>query len=173
MGWDPQRLTENAGKAIQQAQRDALSRQHQQVTPTHLLLALVRQPEGVVPGLLERLGADVAGLVGDLERDLEQQPRVSGAAPQYAAPELSAVLERAAAEAERLRDEYVSTEHLLLAIADPETTHAAGEILRRRGGGREALLGVLAKVRGGARVTDERPEEKYEALARYTQDLTA
>jgi len=173
MVWDPQRLTENAGKAIQQAQRDALARQHQQVTPTHLLLALVRQPEGVVPGLLERLGADVAGLVADLERDLEQLPRVSGAASQYAAPELGAVLERAAAEAERLRDEYVSTEHLLLAIADPETRQAAGEILRRRGCEREALLGVLAKVRGGARVTDERPEEKYEALQRYTQDLTA
>jgi ATP-dependent Clp protease ATP-binding subunit ClpB len=173
MVWDPQRLTENAGKAIQQAQRDALTHQHQQVTPTHLLLALVRQPEGVVPGLLERLGTDIAGLVEDLERDLGHLPRVSGAVSQYSAPELGAVLERAAAEAERLRDDFVSTEHLLLAVADPETTHAAGEILRRRGGGREALLGVLAKVRGGARVTDERPEEKYEALARYTQDLTA
>jgi ATP-dependent Clp protease ATP-binding subunit ClpB len=96
MVWDPQRLTENAGKAIQQAQRDASAHQHQQVTPTHLLLALVRQPEGVVSGLLERLGTDVAGLVEDLERDLERLPRVSGAVSQYVAPELAAVLERAA-----------------------------------------------------------------------------
>jgi ATP-dependent Clp protease ATP-binding subunit ClpB len=173
MAWDPQRLTENAGKAVQHAWRDALARQQQQVTPSHLLLALVRQPDGVAPGLLQRQGTDVAALVEDLERDLRRQPRVSGAGQQYPSPELGEVLERANAEAERLRDEYVSTEHLLLALADPETRHPAGEALRQRGADRESLLGALAKVRGGARVTDARPEEKYEALTRYAQDLTA
>ncbi len=173
MVWDPRRLTEKAAEAIETAQRDALRRQQQQISPSHLLLALVQQRDGVVARILQKLGADSAALAADLERDLEHVPRVSGAVQQYPTPELGAVLERATAEAEHLKDEYVSTEHLLISIADPENRHPSGEILRRHAGDRERLLALLAEVRGGARVTDQNPEEKYEALKKYTKDLTA
>ncbi|MCK4412180.1 MAG: ATP-dependent chaperone ClpB [Candidatus Eisenbacteria sp.] len=173
MVWDPRRLTEKAAEAIEAARRDALRRNQQQITPSHLLKALMGQREGVTARILQRLGADVTALSAGLEHDLEQLPRVTGAAQQYPSPELGSLLERAGREAEHLKDEYVSTEHLLLATADAETTHAAGDLLRRHGGDREKLLVLLAEIRGGARVTDPNPEEKYEALKRYTKDLTA
>ena len=172
MVWDPNRLTQKAAEAIEGARRDALRRNQQQITPSHLLLALIEQPEGIVPRMLQRLGADAAALRADLERDLAAQPKVTGAAQQYPSPELGEVFEAASGEAERLKDEYVSTEHLLLAIGGAENTHASGEILRRHAGGKEKLLEVLAAVRGGARVSDPHPEDKYEALKRYTRDLT-
>jgi len=173
MVWDPNRLTQKAGEAIETARREAVRRSEQQITPSHLLLALVRQPEGVVARILQKMGADTGALVAALERDLTTLPKVTGAAQQYPSPELGAILEGAGREAERLKDEFVSTEHLLLALADPENRHASGELLRRHAGGREALLAQLAEIRGGARVTDPNPEEKYEALKRYTRDLTA
>ena len=173
MVWDPNRLTAKALEAVNGAQQDARGRHHQQVTPTHLLLALIKQPEGLVPRLLAKLGADLGAFEEALEEDLAREVRVPGAAQQYLAPELAAFFDQAAEEAERLHDEYVSTEHLLLAMADPAHHHAAGELLRRFAGDREALLKLLAEIRGSARVTDPHPEEKYEALKRYTKDLTA
>ncbi len=173
MVWDPARLTAKAIEAVEDAQKEAARRQHPQITPSHLLLALIRQPEGVVARLLAKLGADSRSLLDELERDLERQPRVTGALQRYPSPELAAALERAGGEAERLKDEYISTEHLLLAIADEENAHAAGQILRRHAGDREKLLALLAQVRGSVRVTDPHPEDKYEALKRYTKDLTA
>ncbi len=173
MVWDPTRLTAKAIEAVEEAQKEAARRHHQQITPSHLLLALIRQPEGLVPRLLAKLGADVQPLVADLERDLDRQPRVTGALQRYPSPELAAVLEQAGQEAEHLKDEYISTEHLLLAIAGDGNTQASGEALRRHAGDREKLLGLLAQVRGSSRVTDPHPEDKYEALKRYTKDLTA
>ena len=172
MVWDPQKLTVKVAAAIEDAQREARQRQQQQITPSHILFALVQQPEGLVPRLLRKLGADTAALLGDLERDLASLPKVAGATQLYSVPELGSVLEAAGAEAERLADEYISTEHLLLAIADNANNHASGEILRRHAGSKEQLLALLAEVRGSARVTDPHPEEKYEALKRYTRDLT-
>jgi len=173
MVWDPNRLTAKAAEALAQAQRDALGHGHQQITPSHLLVALIRQPEGVVGRLFAKLGTDTAALLSDLDRDVQSVPRVSGAVQQYPSPELGAMLEKGAEEAERLKDEYVSTEHLVLAAASPENRHASGEILRRHGCDRERLLALLADIRGSARVTDPHPEGKYEALKRYTKDLTA
>ncbi len=173
MAWDPNRLTQKAAEAIDAARREASRRNQQQITPSHLLLALIQQPEGIVGRLLAHMGADAGALTADLERDLAATPKVTGAVQQYPSPELGIVLDAAGQEAERLKDEFLSTEHLLLAIADPENRHASGEILRRRAGGKEKLLEALATVRGGARVTDQNPEEKYEALKRYTRDLTA
>lgn len=173
MVFDPARLTAKAAEAIEEAQRDAQHRGQQQITPTHLLLALVRQPEGLVPRMLRKLGGDTAALVAELEQDLGKVPRVAGTTRMYPSPELGNLLEQASAEAERLKDEYVSTEHLLLAIADSTNQHASGEILRRHGGEREQVLALLSEIRGSARVTDPHPEEKYEALKRYTRDLTA
>ncbi|MBD3236994.1 MAG: ATP-dependent chaperone ClpB [Candidatus Eisenbacteria bacterium] len=173
MAWDPQKLTAKAAQSIEAAQREARARQHQQISPSHLLLALLQQPEGLVPRLLRRLGAETTALVADLQEDLDAQPKVTGAAQLYPTPELGSVLEASAQQAERMQDEYVSTEHLLLAIADDVNRHVSGEILRRHAGGAEALLAQLSAIRGGARVTDPHPEEKYEALKRYTRDLTA
>ncbi len=173
MVWGPQRLTVKAHEGIEAAQRDALRRKHQQITPSHLLLSLIQQPEGIVARLLRKLGADTAALVDELDRVLGKQPQVTGAAQQYPSPELGAVLEAAAEEAERLRDEYVSTEHLLLAMAATDNTDVAADILRRFGGDREKILTLLSEIRGSARVTDPHPEEKYEALKRYTKDLNA
>jgi ATP-dependent Clp protease ATP-binding subunit ClpB len=173
MVWDPNRLTENARATLEDAFRDGVRRNQQQITPAHLLLALIGRQTGVPRRLLAKLGADEAAIRTDLAARLEALPRVTGAGQPYASPELGAVLERAGAEAERLKDEYVSTEHLLLAIADPENREPAGELLRAQGLDREALLRTLAEVRGSARVTDPHPEEKYEALKRYTKDLTA
>jgi ATP-dependent Clp protease ATP-binding subunit ClpB len=173
MAWDPRRLTAKAVEAIEEAQKDAARRHQQQITPSHLLTALIRQPEGIVARLLQKLGGDTGALLEGLERDMARQGRVTGAAGQYPAPELSEVFERAAGEAERLKDEYVSTEHLLLAIADPESRHPAGDLLRQHAGDRETILALLAQVRGTARVTDQHPEDKYEALQRFTKDLTA
>ncbi len=173
MVWDPARLTAKAIEAIEQAQKDAAHRGHQQITPSHLLRALIEQPEGIVSRLLAKMGADTGSLLEAVDRDLERQPRVTGSLQRYPSPELAAVLEKAGDEAERLKDEYVSTEHILLAIADPETRHEAGEALRRHAGDREKLLALLAQVRGSVRVTDPHPEAKYEALKRYAKDLTA
>ncbi|MBM3318096.1 MAG: ATP-dependent chaperone ClpB [Candidatus Eisenbacteria bacterium] len=170
---DPQRLTERAREALAEAQQDAVRRGQQQVTSAHLLIALLRQSEGVPDRLLRKQGADLGALGEALDRHLATLPRVSGAAQPYASPELGRVLEQAAVEAERLKDEFVSTEHLLLALVDPGSREPAAEVLRRHAGDRERLLRALAEVRGGARVTDARPEEKYEALKRYTKDLTA
>ncbi len=172
MVWDPSRLTTKASEALASAQQDALKRQHQQVAPAHLLLALLKQEEGVAARLLRKAGADVPQLESELEALLVKQPRVTGGGQQYAAPELGSLLERAQREAERLKDEYVSTEHLLLATADGENRTPAGDLLRKHAGDKESLLALLAQVRGSARVTDPNPEEKYEALKRYTKDLT-
>ena len=172
MVWDPSRLTTKASEALASAQQDALKRQHQQVTPAHLLLALLKQEEGVAARLLRKAGADVPQLESEFEELLVKQPRVTGGGQQYAAPELGSLLERAQQEAERLKDEYVSTEHLLLAAADVENRTPAGDLLRKHAGDKESLLALLAQVRGSARVTDPNPEEKYEALKRYTKDLT-
>jgi ATP-dependent Clp protease ATP-binding subunit ClpB len=173
MVWDPNRLTEKAQEAVQEAVREAVRRNQQQIMPGHLLLALLRQPEGVPARILRKLGAGEPVLLADLERQLGSLPRVTGGGQAYPSPALEGVLTRAGTEAERLKDEYVSTEHLLLAIADPETRDPAGELLRRHTGEREQLLQTLADVRGSARVTDPHPEDKYEALKRYTKDLTA
>ncbi len=173
MVWDPRRLTAKAVEAMEAAQQGALRRQHQQITPSHLLEALVRQPEGVVGRMLQRLGADTDALLADLERDLKKMPRVTGGGQQFPSPELGIVFEKAAEEAERLKDEYVSTEHLLLAIADAENKHPTREMTHQHGGDKEKILSLLAQIRGSARVTDPHPEEKYEALLRYTKDLTA
>jgi len=173
MVWDPSRLTERAREAIEQAQRAGVERNQQQITPGHLLLALIQQPQGIAGRLVTKAGADPAALRAELEDELAKIPQVRGAAQPYAAPELGEVFERAGKEAERFKDEFVSAEHLLLAIADAQTRAPAAEILRRHVGEKETLLRLLAEIRGGARVTDPNPEEKYEALKRYTKDLTA
>ncbi|MFH1502570.1 MAG: ATP-dependent chaperone ClpB [Candidatus Eisenbacteria bacterium] len=166
------RFTLKAQEAVQAAQNLALDRNHQEITPEHLLAALLEQREGVVIPILQRLGADVSAVRNGLERELEKVPEVHGAASQaYASPTLQSVLGAAWNEAQQLKDEYTSTEHVLIAIAD-EKESPAGALLREAGATRENIFKVLVDIRGSQRVTDQNPEEKYQALTKYSRDLT-
>src|SRR3979411_1741087 len=162
----PERLTEKAQEAVQSAAREAQERGQQAIEPEHLLLALLHQEGGITRTLLETAGASIAGLEAALVSRVERLPRVSGGAQPYLANDLARALDQAEKEAERLKDDYISTEHLLLALAD----HA---VLKQFGVTRDALMQALRRVRGSQRVTDQNPESKYQALERYGRDLTA
>jgi ATP-dependent Clp protease ATP-binding subunit ClpB len=166
------KLTIKAQEAIQDAQSIAEERGHQQIEVEHLLLALVRQDEGVVPPILQKLGARPELIAHQTEQEIGRMPSVSGAATggAYISQRLKTALDLAFQEAQRLKDEYVSTEHLLVAIA--ADTGAAGRILKANGVTRDGIYKALVEVRGGQRVTDQNPEEKYQALERYGRDLT-
>src|SRR5437588_792622 len=138
---------------------------NQAVEPEHLLLALVREDEGVARTLLERTGASVQALEPALVSAVERFPKVSGGGQPYLSEALTKHLEQAEREAECLKDEYISTEHLLLALTDQA-------ILKDAGATHEALLKALRQVRGNQRVTDQNPESKYQALEKYGRDLT-
>jgi len=164
------KFTVKAQEATQGAQAQADQRGHQAIEPEHLLLALIQQREGVVGPLLAKLGARAEAIVGQLETELARLPKVQGAGQHYVGDRLRAALERAQTEAERLKDEYVSTEHLLIGLADGDG--AAARVLAGAGVNKDAIYRALQDVRGTQRVTDQNPEEKYQALQRYSRDLT-
>src|SRR3954452_10738453 len=172
---DPNRLTEKSQEAVHDAQTKALRFGHTEVDAEHLLLALLDQPDGLVPRLLARAEVDVDALRQGLEQYLEGRPRVSGpgAAPGqvYVSRALNQLLDAAEQEAQRLKDEYVSVEHVLLAMIASGPQTAAGRILREHGVTRERFLEVLTEVRGSQRVTSANPEVAYEALEKYGRDL--
>ena len=159
------RFTEKAQEALQEAAELARQTGNQAVEPEHLLLALVRQDEGVGRTLLERAGASVQALEPALVSAIERFPKVSGAGQPYLSEALSKSLDAAEKEAEKLKDEYTSTEHLLLALTD-------SKVLRDAGVTHDSLLRALRQVRGAHRVTDQNPESKYQALEKYGRDLT-
>jgi ATP-dependent Clp protease ATP-binding subunit ClpB len=166
------KFTLKAQEAVQAAQNLAAERNHQEMTPEHLLHALLEQHEGIVIPVLQRLGVDVSTVRAAVEKELDKTPQVYGAAGEaYASPAFQSVLGAAWNEARQLKDEYVSTEHLLIAIAE-EQEAPAGAVLRQSGATRENIYRVLVDIRGSQRVTDQNPEEKYQALARYSRDLT-
>jgi ATP-dependent Clp protease ATP-binding subunit ClpB len=165
------KLTIKAGEALRDAQSLAEEHGNQQLEPEHLLIALIRQEDGIVPPILDKLEVDKKLIERELERTVESLPKVSGTGEVYASPHLSRVLNASFAEAKGFKDEYVSTEHLLIALLSVDGTRAA-EILKRQGIDRERLLSALMSVRGGQRVTDQTPEDKYQALSRYSRDLT-
>ena len=166
------KFTVKAREAVQAAQTLADQHDHQAIEPEHLLLALIEQQEGVVGPLLAKLGAPTDQLRRTIEADLDKMPKVRGAGgQQYATPRLQQVFDRAQSEAERLKDEYVSTEHLLIALAQ-DKGGAGGRALASAGVMPERIYQALVDVRGSQRVTDENPEDKYQALARYSRDLT-
>ena len=165
------KLTIKAQDAIQDAQHIADQNGQQQVEPEHLLLALLGQEGGVVAPILQKLGANPEALAARVQDEIDRMPRVSGAAvASYIGPRLKRVLEIALQEAERLKDEYISTEHLLIGIASEPG--AASTILAGAGATRDAIYQAMAEVRGSQRVTDQNPEDKYQALERYGRDLT-
>ncbi|OGO05243.1 MAG: ATP-dependent chaperone ClpB, partial [Chloroflexi bacterium RBG_13_54_8] len=165
------KFTEKAQEVIIAAQKLAEERRHTQIEVEHLLHALVAQEDGVVPQILTKLGLDPAQVKRQVESEVERLPRAHAPAQVYVSQNLKRVLDRAEEEAARFKDEYVSTEHLFLAVVDQEAT-AAARILRGHGVNKERIYEVLASIRGGQRVTDPNPEGKYQALEKYGRDLT-
>src|SRR5437016_633707 len=168
--WD--KFTVKAQEAVQRANELASEHGNPELLPVHILAALVEDKEGIVPPVLEKIGIGPQAVLSDLYRELERLPKVSGGAAQ---PGLSnaanKLLERAFKEADNFKDEYVSTEHLLLAATQLKQ-NAAQQILSRHGATHDAILKALTAVRGSQRITDQNPEAKYQALERYARDLT-
>jgi ATP-dependent Clp protease ATP-binding subunit ClpB len=167
-----ERFTAKAQEAILAAQQMAEGEGHPELTATHLLLSLVDQPDGVVPAVLERASVDVAALATTAREALARLPRVSGNTQLSLSNEARRVLTEAHAIAERMHDEYVSTEHLLLAIMEDTTGSEARRLLADHGLDSASLMGALTSIRGSQRVTSENPEATYQALEKYGRDLT-
>ena len=168
--WD--KFTLKAQEAVQRANELASEHGNPEMLPLHLLAALLEDKEGIVPPVLEKIGIGPQAALSEIYRDMEKLPKVSGGAAQASLSQAAnQLLERAFKEADNFKDEYVSTEHILLAI-----THAkndvAQQVLARQGATYDAILKALTAVRGSQRVTDQNPEAKYQALERYARDLT-
>jgi len=169
---DYDKFTIKAQEALNEASGIAQKSDHSQIESEHLLLALLRQENGIVTPIIERIGGDATKLSADVEALVNKTPKVYGEAAQvFYSPALSKILAKAEVEASALKDEYISTEHILIAISASESKSA--ELLKKAGISKDAILGALKLVRGNARVTDQNPEEKYQALDRYCRDLTA
>ncbi len=166
------RLTIKSQEALQEAQRVAQGYSHQQIDGEHLLLAMISQTDSLIPDLLEKIGVPGSKLKPDLERELARRHKVQGTTDVFMSPGLRKALEAAGSEAEKLKDDYISTEHLLLGLLhDPDTS--LKKILQSHGLKRDAVLRALADLRGNQRVTDQNPEDKFQALEKYGRDLTA
>jgi ATP-dependent Clp protease ATP-binding subunit ClpB len=168
---NPDRLTVKASEALNEALSLARRNGNPLVYDGHLLLALLAQPEGIVIPLLHKVGANVAELRSRVEIEMERYPRQSGGVQPSMSRELNQVFDAAEAEARALKDEYVSTEHMLVALATVRGTDSH-EVLDSAGATREALIEALRSVRGAHRVTDQNPETQYQAIQRFTRDLT-
>jgi ATP-dependent Clp protease ATP-binding subunit ClpB len=168
-----EKFTLKAQEALQEAKSVAEKKHHQQIDVEHLLLALLGQKEGIVIPILQKLGANPDIIVSQLENELNRIPQVTGrgVGQVYLSSRLNEIFNMAEKEAERLTDEYLSTEHLLIAMAD-EKQGASYQILQRNGVTKDAIFRVLQEIRGPHRVTDQNPEEKYQALKRFSRDLT-
>lgn len=167
------RLTIKTQEAIQEAQRIAEKHGNQELQVEHLLKALLADKGGIAYRALQDAGADISSIEKELEREIDKFPKVSGAVPFgqiYISPRLRAVLEKAFEEARHLQDEYVSVEHILMAIMDEGGPGA--RIIERHGASKEKVINAIRKIRGTHRVTDPNPEDKYQALQRYSRDLT-
>ncbi len=172
---DFNKFTQKTQEALQAAQNIAITRGHQAVDAEHLLYALCEQEGGLVPRLLQKLERPADVVVGELGRELDKRPHVSGSGIEpgkvYLTQPLNEILISAEQQAKRLKDEYISVEHLLLAMLDKPQATAAGRILKDLGITRDALLKALTEVRGNQRVQSANPEATYEALDRYGRDL--
>src|SRR5438128_3965220 len=173
MALDPNKFTRKTQEALGAAQAAGREAGHTEIAPEHLLRGLLEQPEGVVNGVLERIGVDLSAVRRRIDEELGRRPQVSGATVRDAQLATAAfqLLEAADKERAQLDDEYLSTEHLLLAMTD--VTGGVGDLLRSFGVTRDAVLDALRQVRGSHRVTSDNPEEQYQALEKYGRDLTA
>jgi ATP-dependent Clp protease ATP-binding subunit ClpB len=168
---DTSKFTEKSQQAFVAAQSLATGQQHAEVTPEHLLVGLLEQPGGIVPSVVRALNADPAAMAREARQRPDAPPPARGGEVRHS-PRVPQLADAAQAAAGRLRDEYVSTEHLLLAIATEKGRSPAAEVLKAAGITRETLDGALKAVRGSQRVTSPNPESTYEALTRYGRDLT-
>src|SRR3989440_1640741 len=166
-----EKMTVKAQEAVQSAQEVAARHENQQIEPVHLLASLVAQADGVVSPLLARLGIRPEALTQEIEREIGRLPKVQGFAQQHMGRALNEALERAFKEADSFKDEYVSTEHLFVAIAGSDRD-PAGQLLKKVGASHEAILLALTGVRGTQRVTSQNPEATYASLEKYARDLT-
>src|SRR5581483_5378218 len=166
------KYTEKGREAVAAAIELARKDNHPQVEPEHLLFALVTQPEGIVPELLRRAQVDPAQIATATRDLLKKLPSAYGGSEPGLSPRLRLVTDQAQAEADRLKDEYVSTEHLFIAIADETGRSPSAQLLKQLGVTRDRILQLLTSVRGSQRVTNENPEGTYQALERYGRDLT-
>ena len=170
-------ITQKAQAALKAAQVKAIRYGHQEVDGEHLLLCLMEQDGGLVSGLLEKIGVDCSSFLARLEQELEGRARISGGSTEsgkvYVTQRLNQLLVAAGDEAKKLKDEYVSVEHLLLAFIDEGKKSFSGKLLSEFGVKRKNLLEVLRQVRGNQRVTSDNPEGGYEALEKYGMDLVA
>jgi ATP-dependent Clp protease ATP-binding subunit ClpB len=172
-----EKLTQKAQEALQTAQTKATRYGHQEIDGEHLLLALLEQADGLVPQLIDRMGTTTATVKARVEQELDHIPKVSGGATEagkvYVTQRFNRLLVKADDEAKRLKDEYISVEHLLLALVDEGKNSPAGRILAEFGVERNRLLEQLKSIRGNQRVTTDNPEQAYEALKKYGTDLVA
>jgi ATP-dependent Clp protease ATP-binding subunit ClpB len=167
-----EKFTFKAQEALQSAQKLAEAKNHTQLEPEHILKALVDQEGGIIPIILDRLGVNSKIISTELEESLERLPRISGGTYQlYLSMPAKQVLDRAEALAKEMRDEFISTEHLFLSIIDSPAR--AGELLRKRGITFSSAKEVIQQIRKGRRITDQNPEEQYQALEKFGRDLTA
>jgi len=165
------KFTVKAQEALQDAQSIARRRDHQEILPEHVLAALLAQQDGLVAPILQRIGADPSLVQARLEDELRKVAQVHGGEGGHLAQRTLKVLDAAEDEAQKLKDEYVSTEHILLALAS-EKRGGAGEALRASGATRDRIAQALTAVRGSQRVTSQDPESQYRALEKYAIDLT-
>jgi ATP-dependent Clp protease ATP-binding subunit ClpB len=169
---NPNRYTEKTQEALVAAQQLAERAGNPEVLPEHALLALLNQRDGIVPAVLGKMGVDVAAVARDVQALADKLPRVQGGAQPAMSARIRAVFTAAEQDAERLKDEFTSTEHVLLAMATEGGRSSVAELLKRHGVTKDAILKALTTVRGSQRVTDQNPEGKYQALERYGRDLT-
>ena len=165
------KLTIKAQEAVQRAQELAADAGNPQIEPLHLLAALLQEPEGVVRPLLDRIGVNQGRLSEIISAELGHLPKASGGAPPQPSTDLGRVFEASQEVAETMQDEFVSTEHLLLALA--KTKGKAQDTLKLNAVGEQEILDALKDIRGSARVTDQTPEDKFQALEKYGIDLVA
>src|SRR6266446_5516732 len=175
--WD--KFTVKAQEAVQRANELASEHGNPELAPVHLLAALVEDREGIVPPVLEKIGIGPQAVLSDVYKEIEKLPKVSGSSSANQpgmSSQINQVLEKSFKEADTFKDEYVSTEHMLLALTDLKTTglkrDPAQELMARHGATHDAILKALTAVRGSQRITDQNPEAKYQALERYARDLT-
>ncbi len=169
MRWD--KFTVKSQEALASAQRKAQEMGHQELRAEHLLWSFLHQEENVALAVLQKLGANVAAINREIEDSLSRLPRVTGAGEIYLSSSLKQILDQAEEEATKLQDEYISMEHLLLAMVRDKSSPVA-QILRRHGVEEEGVWKALAEIRGTQRVTDAEPESKYEVLKKYARELT-
>src|SRR5581483_9394536 len=169
---DIQRFTERAQEALVQAQRAAEAQNNQQVEPEHLLSVLLTAPDSVPSEVVRKLGGSPARIRADAEQEINDLPKVFGG-QLYLSNRMRTLLSAAERNASQFKDDYVSTEHLLLAMAEEGDAGAAGRVLKAHGITKERILQALTQIRGTQRVTSQNPESTYQALERYGRELTA